>query len=187
MEMVGSGIFGKASETIFSTPEGIKESNIGTALYFKPAVGLQLLRDNILGQERFDFAFRGYIRRWAYKHPTPWDFFRTMENVSGEDLHWFWKSWFVENYKLAQAITDVSYDKNQPANGTIVTVMNLERMAMPLTISYETVSGTTGRLDFPVEIWNNTSEFKVRILVKETLRSVVIDPDKNFPDSRFAK
>jgi hypothetical protein len=76
MEFTGSFMFGMNSEAIMNAPDNLQEVNIGTALYGKPGYGLQLLRDEILGPERFDYAFKTYIERWAYKHPTPWDFFR---------------------------------------------------------------------------------------------------------------
>ncbi len=179
-------IFGPGSESIFNTPDAMKEGNIGTALYFKPGYGLQLLRNYILGPDRFDYAFRAYINRWAYKHPTPWDFFRTMENVSGEDLSWFWKGWFLENYKLDQAISSVTYERNIPANGAVITLQNLQEMAMPVFLSYETKSGVKGKKELPVEIWNNTSSFKVKLETKEELKYVTIDEGKNFPDINFS-
>ena len=179
-------IFSPISESIFNTPDAIKEVNIGAALYFKPGYGLQLLRNYILGPERFDYAFREYIKRWAYKHPTPWDFFRTMDNVSGEDLRWFWRGWFLENYKLDQAITAVSFDASKPENGSIITLANLDQLAMPVLLSYETLSGVKGSMILPVEIWNNTSVFKTRINEKEALKSVKIDEQKAFPDLNFA-
>ncbi|MFT3911785.1 MAG: M1 family metallopeptidase [Ferruginibacter sp.] len=185
MEDIVQGMFYNNSESIFNTPDAMKEQNIGTALYYKPAMGLQLLRDQILGADRFDYAFKAYIKRWAYKHPTPWDFFRTIENVAGEDLGWFWKSWFLENYKLDQAIKEVKYENNLASNGAIVTLINLEKMAMPVLLSYETKSGIKGSMVLPVEIWNNTAEFQVRIPVTEELRSVIIDTDKVFPDIDF--
>ena len=185
MEQVAPYIFGKGSESIFNTPDAMKEINIGNELYFKPAMGLGLLRNYILGEGRFDYAFKTYIKRWAYKHPTPWDFFRTMNNVAGEDLEWFWKAWFIENYKLDQAIKEVKYENNLPSNGAIVTLINLEQMAMPVLLSYETKSGVKGTMTLPVEIWNNTSEFKVKIPVTEELQSVTIDADKVFPDVDF--
>jgi hypothetical protein len=73
-------------EPVMSTPDNMKEANMGTLLYFKPSAALVILREQILGIERFDLAFRTYIERWAYKHPQPDDFFRTIENVAGEDL-----------------------------------------------------------------------------------------------------
>ena len=179
-------IFGPGSESIFNTPDALKEGNIGAALYFKPGYGLELLRNYILGPDRFDYAFKTYINRWAYKHPTPWDFFRTMDNVAGEELSWFWKGWFLENYKLDQGIVSVTYEKNIPANGAIVTLENLEQMAMPVLLSYETKSGIKGTKQLPVEIWNNTAVFKVKLDTKEELKSVTVDEGKNFPDINFA-
>jgi len=178
-------MFSPESESIFNTPDAMKEVNIGAALYYKPSYGLELLRNEILGPERFDYAFKTYINRWAYKHPTPWDFFRTMENVAGEDLSWFWREWFIENYMLDQAITGVDYDNKIPGNGPIVSLANFNQMAMPVILSYETKSGVKGTLKLPVEIWNNTAVFKVKIPVTEELKSVTIDPDKIFPDINF--
>jgi hypothetical protein len=155
-------------------------------LYYKPALALELLRDQILGPDMFDYAFRAYIQRWAYKHPTPWDFFRTMENVAGEDLGWFWKEWFLENYKLDQAIVGVKYEQGDAQNGAIVTIANLDKMAMPVIISYETKSGTKGTLKLPVEVWNNTATWDVKLPTTEELKTVVIDPDKIFPDMNFS-
>jgi hypothetical protein len=175
-------IFNPLSESIYNTPDAMKEINIGSALYYKPAYGLTLLRDHVLGPDRFDYAFKEYIRRWAYKHPTPWDFFRTMDNASGENLSWFWKGWFMENYKLDQAITSVMFNESKPDNGSIVTLANLDQLAMPVLLTYETFSGSTGKLTLPVEIWNNTGVFKARIPVKEKLRWVKIDEHKQLPD-----
>jgi len=176
-------IFGPMSESIFNTPDAMKEANIGATLYFKPGYGLTMLRNNILGPERFDYAFTEYIKRWAYKHPTPWDFFRTMDNVGGENLSWFWKGWFLENYKLDQSIKEVS---NDAVKGAIVTLENLDQMAMPVIIGFETVSGKKGIVNLPIEIWNNTSLFKVKLPTTEAVKSVTIDPDKVFLDMNYA-
>ncbi|MCP9752046.1 M1 family metallopeptidase [Ferruginibacter sp. HRS2-29] len=184
-EGMAKNLFGANSEGIMYTPDAMKEGNIGNALYAKPGYGLQLLRDYVLGPERFDYAFRTYVHRWAYKHPTPWDFFRTMDNAAGEDLTWFWKGWFVENYKLDQAIGGVTYEKDKPANGAIVTLLNLQQMAMPVLLTYETRSGVKGTKSLPVEIWNNTGTFKVKLNTTEELQSVTIDAEKQFPDVKM--
>jgi aminopeptidase N len=76
--------------------------------YFKPALGLVLLREYILGNDRFDYAFKRYIQNWAFKHPAPDNFFHTMDNESGEDLSWFWREWFCNNWSLDQAIQQVA-------------------------------------------------------------------------------
>ncbi len=88
----------------------------------------------ILGHDRFDYAFKKYIERWAYKHPAPDDFFRTMDNEAGEDLSWFWKEWFYNNWQLDLAIESVKYANGNPANGADVTIDNLQKMAMPFTL-----------------------------------------------------
>lgn len=175
-------LFGPNSETVMSTPDALNERNIGTALYSKPGYALGLLRDQILGPERFDYAFRLYIERWKYKHPAPWDFFRTMENAAGEDLAWFWKGMFVYNWKLDQAITDVKYVDNDPAKGALVTVKNLDQMAMPLYVQYTTQSGKTGMVKAPIEVWQNGDTWIQKLKTTEPLKSVVIDPDAVFPD-----
>ena len=185
MDFMGEILFGKTTEPIFTTPDAMKENNIGIALYFKPSYGLELLRNEILGPDRFDYAFQSYIRAWAFKHPTPWDFFRTMENAAGEDLGWFWKAWFLENYKLDQAIVSLKYDKNIATNGAVVTIANLDQMAMPVLITYETISGTKGTIKLPVEIWNNTATWKVKLPTTEEVKKVEIDRDKIFPDMNF--
>jgi Peptidase family M1 domain len=176
-----NAMFGTGSETVMSTPDAMKETNIGMMLYYKPAYALTILRNNILGVDRFDYAFREYIKRWAFKHPTPWDFFRTMDNASGENLDWFWKSWFIENYKLDQSIKEVKSDDN----GTTITIENLDKMAMPVMLAYETISGVKGTMNLPVEIWNNTSTFKVKLPVSEVVKTVTIDAEKLFPDMNF--
>ncbi len=186
MEYTAATMFGNHSEAIMNTPDALQEANIGTALYSKPGYGLQLLRNEILGPVRFDYAFRAYIRRWAYKHPTPWDFFRTIENVAGENLGWFWKAWFLENYKLDQAIVSVNYENNDAANGALVTIANLDQMAMPVNLAYETVNGSKGTLKLPVEIWNNAISKKIKLPTKEKLKTVTIDPGKIFPDQNFS-
>ncbi|AMA48354.1 MULTISPECIES: M1 family metallopeptidase [Flavobacterium] len=79
-------------EPIMSNSEVIKQ--FGNNAYGKPATGLNILRETIMGRELFDYAFKTYANRWKFKHPTPEDFFRTMEDASGVDLDWFWRGWF---------------------------------------------------------------------------------------------
>ena len=178
-------MFGPKSESIMNEPDALQEANIGTALYFKPGYALTLLRDQILGPKVFDYAFQTYIRRWAYKHPTPWDFFRTIENASGEDLEWFWKGMFLDNYKLDQAITAVKYMDGDSTKGALVTIENLDRMAMPVYLQYETVSGKTGNIRIPVEIWQNGATWVQKLNTTEALKRVDIDPGHIFPDVNF--
>src|SRR5258708_3015893 len=83
---------------------------LGAAAYGKPAIGLFVLRQSMLGDSsRFDAAFREYIRRWAFKHPTPADFFRTMDDALGEDLSFFWRGWFYRTDVVDQAVDSVRH------------------------------------------------------------------------------
>ncbi|GHC56053.1 M1 family metallopeptidase [Ulvibacter litoralis] len=74
--------------------KGLNTYNFGANAYSKPATGLNILRETIMGRELFDYAFKTYAQRWMFKHPTPEDFFRTMEDASAVDLDWFWRAWF---------------------------------------------------------------------------------------------
>ncbi|MFI0491068.1 M1 family metallopeptidase [Flavobacterium sp.] len=170
-------------ETIISSPDNMKEANIGTLCYSKPSAGLVMLREQILGPERFDLAFRTYVERWAFKHPTPDDFFRTIENVAGEDLSWFWRGWFVNNWKLDQGVNSIKYVDNDPKLGVYITIGNFEKMAMPVILEIKTKSGKVTRVKLPVEIWQKNKEWSFKQDTTEEIESIIIDPDHVFPDS----
>jgi len=169
-------------ETIMSSPDNMKEANIGMLAYFKPSAGLIILREQILGKERFDIAFRTYIERWAYKHPTPDDFFRSMENVAGEDLSWFWRSWYVNNWRFDQGVNSIKYVKNDPKKGAIITVENLDKMPMPIVMDVKTKSGKVTRVNLPVEIWQRNKDWSFKHNSTEEIESITLDPDHVFPD-----
>jgi len=169
-------------EAIISSPDNMKERNIGTLCYSKPAAGLTILREQILGNERFDFAFRTYVERWAYKHPAPDDFFRTMENVAGEDLGWFWRGWFLNNWRLDQGINSVKYVNDNPKLGIYITIENFEKMVMPVVIDIKTKSGKVSRVKLPVEIWQKNVNWTFKHNSNEEIEIVTIDPDHVFPD-----
>ena len=169
-------------ESILSQPANLKEKNTGILLYFKPSIGLTMLREQILGPERFDFAFRNYIDKWAFKHPTPDDFFRSMENAGGENLQWFWRGWFLNNWQLDVAVRDVKYVSDAPSKGSIITIDNLQKMAMPVILEIKTVSGKVSRITLPVEIWERNSSWTFNYPSTEEIESVTYDPDKVFPD-----
>ena len=127
--------------------DNLKERNNGTLLYSKPSAGLVMLREQILGSERFDFAFKTYINRWAFKHPTPDDFFRTLENAGGENLQWFWRGWFVNNWRLDVSVRGVKYvDSTNFLKGALITLDNMEKMAMPVLLEFNTQRGKLVRV-----------------------------------------
>jgi hypothetical protein len=170
------------TEPVMSSPDNMKEKNIGLLCYFKPSAGLIMLREQVLGPERFDLAFRTYVERWAFKHPSPDDFFRTMENVAGEDLSWFWRAWFVNNWRLDQGVNSVKYVKNDASKGAVITIENFEKMPMPVVLDVKTKSGKVTRVKLPVEIWQRNTDWSFKVNTTEEIESVVIDPDHAFPD-----
>ncbi len=175
-------VFNDEMDGLFNNPDVIQQMNLGVAAYEKPSIMLNALRDVVLGKERFDAAFREYIRRWAYKHPTPWDFFHTMENVSGEDLGWFWRAWVLNTWKLDQALKDVKYIRNDPENGVTITIENLEKMPMPALIRIKEESGAEYNLALPVEIWQRGAVYTFSYPTKGKVTEVLLDPDKKLPD-----
>lgn len=173
-------------ETIMSSPDNMKESNIGLLAYSKPSAGLVILREQVLGPERFDLALKTYVERWAYKHPQPDDFFRTIENVSGEDLSWFWRGWFQYNWRLDQGISSIKYVKNDPKQGVVISIENFEKMAMPVSLDVKTKSGKITRVKLPVEVWQRNKAWSFKHNSTEDIESITIDPDHVLPDTNSA-
>ena len=165
-------------EPVMSAPSAMNERNIGVLAYYKPAFGMKLLRDVILGPERFDRALKTYIQEWAYKHPTPDDFFRTMENVSGENLAWFWRSWFQNNWQLDQAVTRVGRN----SNGAVIRIENLEKMPMPVIMDITTRDGQVSRVTLPVEVWERNQVWDYEFPTTQEVIRVELDPDRVLPD-----
>jgi hypothetical protein len=150
--------------------------------YFKTAYGLVLLREDILGPERFDHAFRKYISDWAYRHPKPSDFFRAMESEGGEDLSWFWRGWFFHNWTHDMAVTAVKYVDGDPARGADVTVANLGQLVLPATLRVTFASGQRLDISVPAETWMQTGRHVFAIPPHGPIAEVAIDPDHRLPD-----
>ncbi|MEI9921346.1 MAG: M1 family metallopeptidase [Bacteroidota bacterium] len=186
MEGLARYLFGDSTESILNTPDVASGRNLGAVAYFKPGLGLKLLREQVLGEQRFDSAFTYYVHKWAFKHPTPWDFFHCIENHSGETLDWFWRGWYMNQWKIDQTVNGVSYVKNDPANGAIISIGSVEKLPMPATVEVTTVSGKKERVDLPVEVWQHGSTWKFAINSTEKISSIVIDPDKKLPDVNFS-
>ena len=176
------------NEIVMLEPDAMREANIGINLYYKPAIGLEILRKQILGEQRFDYAFRNYIKHWAYKHPTPTDFFRSMENAAGEDLSWFWRGWFMEDWTMDQAISSVKEAKNKAGEreGYDIVVDNLGKLPMPIILGVETASGKKDIIKVPVDVWMRNSSWTVRFPTTEEVVAVTIDPDHELPEVNAA-
>jgi hypothetical protein len=182
MHQLAPRIFRENADPIMSIPDVVQPQNLGWEAYNKPGFGLRMLRENILGPDRFDYAFKQYIARWAFKHPTPHDFFKSMEDGTGEDLGWFWRAWFYELWKLDQSVKDVAYIEQDPSKGAIITIENLDKMAMPAVVEVELVGGAKERFTFPVEIWQRGGTWTFKTSTNLPIKSVSIDPDHSFPD-----
>ncbi len=180
---VGRTLGNPALENMMLIPDGMKEGNIGYNLYSKPGWGLELLRNQIVGAERFDYAFKQYIKNWAYKHPTPIDFFRSMDNGTGEDLSWFWRGWFMNSWKVDQSVTEVKpVMKDGSLSGYTIKVNNLEKMPMPIILQIKLKSGKTEIVKVPVDVWMKNTSWLVRYSTTEEITAVVLDPEKLLPD-----
>ncbi len=175
-------VFSKEVDALFTAPDVVQQASLGATAYDKPAVMLYTLRHVVLGEARFDAAFKEYIARWAYKHPTPWDFFHTMENVAGEDLSWFWRSWIFNNWRLDVAVKDVKYNDGKPENGASVSIENLAQMPVPIPVLVREANGKEHRFTLPVEVWQRGANWTFTVPTTSRITELVLDPDKQLPD-----
>ncbi len=133
-------------EPIMTNSENIIQ--FGPNAYTKPATGLNILRETIMGRELFDYSFKEYARRWAFKHPTPADLFRTMEDASAEDLDWFWRGWFYGIDPVDIAIDTVKHAIFDPsAVPPAARTMQGRSLDKPLVHSFEDISKIRNRND----------------------------------------
>jgi Peptidase family M1 domain len=159
--------------------------------YSKPATGLVMLREKILGPERFDLAFQEYSKKWMFKHPQPADFFRTLASGSGEKLDYYWRGWFYSTYANDQAITKVESQNADSLAGNTkrgkfynrVTIENKGGLVMPVELEIEYVDGSKERRALPVEVWRRNEKQTVHGFFSEKeILSVTADPDQGYAD-----
>jgi hypothetical protein len=171
-----------AAPAIMTRADAVLEKYRHPVTYFKSALGLVLLREQILGPERFDWVLRRFIRDWAYRHPAPSDFFRAMESEGGEDLTWFWRGWYFNNWTLDLAARSVTYPDGNPAMGALLTFQNLDRLVLPATVQIEFKDGTSQRMHLPAETWILKSVVTLYLDSRQPIVSVTVDPDHVIPD-----
>jgi hypothetical protein len=149
------------------------------ASYDKMATNLVSLR-GLVGDRRFREAYREYGNRWRNRHPSPWDFWNTFNDVLGVDLSWFWRTWWFETWTMDQAVTSVQI----AADSTTITIEDRGLAPMPTRIAVRRSSGVTERHEIPVANWllgARSRTFRVRSQPQVT--SVEIDPERFFPDT----
>ncbi len=155
-------------EPLEINPDRIDPQLLGENAYVKTAVGLALLRDEILGPQAFDDAFREYTRRWAFKHPAPADFFKTMEDVSGKRLDWFFREWFFENPHFDSGRRHRAC-RSRSATSTRCWSLygNHARGVLPIHARFTFTDGSTQDFDYPAEVWStNTTSLRPRVRVQ---------------------
>lgn len=172
----------KNGPTIMTAADNMPYKFVHPLDYFKAAHGLVLLREVILGHHKFDYAFKQYAKNWSYKHPRPEDFFRSMDNGSGEDLSWFWQGWFYHNWQLDQAVEKVEYLEENPSKGVNISVLNKQQMVMPILITVEEENGKIHQLKVPVAIWKYGEEAKFKVNTSSKIKYIELDKKHQLPD-----
>ncbi len=167
-----------ADQPMMTYPDRIRSEALGWLAYRKPGKGLMLLHDVILGPERMDAAFKTYIRRWAYKHPQPADFFRTVEDVAGEDLGWFWRGWFYSTDRYDAALAGVRVEGDMAT----ATVENRLPLVFPATVEFRFSDGSAERVVVPVEAFVNGPGTARVMLNGRTPVEARLDPTGVMPD-----
>ncbi|PSQ51071.1 MAG: peptidase [Bacteroidetes bacterium QH_10_64_37] len=163
-------------QPIMTYADRVRDEALGFLAYVKPGYGLMLLRQYVIGPRRFDLAFKAFFDRWAYKHPKPADFFRTIEEVTGDNLDWFWRSWFYETDTMDQAVDSVAV-----GDTTTVTVEQLDQLMLPVTVRLTYEDGSTERRRVPSAAFYTQDTNTLRV-TRDSLQKVTIDPNRILPD-----
>jgi hypothetical protein len=171
----------EAAPSILTPADQVSEKYRHAVTYFKAALGLVLLREQILGPDRFDDAFRAYIAAWAYRHPSPSDFFRMMNSRAGEDLSWWWRAW----YMLRSVRLDLAVNRAVPVAGEPrrlhLELANHGRLVMPAILELRLDAGGTQRITIPAETWRQSNTLSMDVAVSGDVKEVVLDPDHKLP------
>ncbi|NRA93630.1 MAG: M1 family peptidase, partial [Psychroserpens sp.] len=166
----------KGISPIMTNSESILQ--FGNNAYGKPATALNILRETVMGRELFDFAFKTYSERWAFKHPTPADFFRTMEDASAVDLDWFWRGWFYTNDHVDISLDEVNWfrvnSKNPEIENPIARAEQERTSFIGDTRNQTSISKTVTEIDEnAVDFYTTYDPFSTNILDKEDYKNYV--------------
>jgi hypothetical protein len=166
-------------DQVLMTPGDLFPSELYNIMYYdKTAQVLAALR-GLLGEETFHRALREYGRRWTGRHPYPYDFFNTVDDVARQKLAWFWTTWFYEPWPLDQAIASVV------PNGatTAITIEDRGLAPMPVKLAITRSGGAVERIDIPVDIWlTGARTYVQRVASSPAIVRIEIDPEGLFPD-----
>ncbi|HEX6628219.1 MAG TPA: M1 family metallopeptidase [Gemmatimonadaceae bacterium] len=177
-DAVGAG----TQSPLMTAPDNIDPSALGAIGYRKPAAVLLTLRNHVIGADWFDNAFREYIRAWAFKHPTPGDFFRSIENSTGEDLSWFWRSFFYTTDVLDIGIDSVSMRTSEGQQLVAIALRRNTSIPFPVRLRVAYADGTTQDFSLPVNIWARSNRFEAVLPARGKVTGVRLWPDPSVPD-----
>ena len=167
---------------LMTMPDLINPGALGAIGYRKPAAVLLTLRDHVVGREAFDRAFREYIRRWAFRHPTPADFFRTIESYTGQDLSWFWRGFFYGTGVLDIGIDSVSSAAVNGDYRAMVTLSKHSDIPFPVELRLKLADGSTQDARLPALIWKDGDRYVAAIPVRGAVVGARLWPDPTVPD-----
>lgn len=171
---------------VMTHADHVDEQGYGNVGYEKPAALLLALRDHVVGREAFDAAFREYVRRWSFRHPTPGDFFRTIENVTGRDLSWFWREFFYTTGVLDFTIDSVTMakpDSTSPMAGAsaptaIVHLRRTTTLIFPVELRLKLEDGSVQDVRVPVDIWDDGATADASVPVRKRVVGARLWPDR---------
>ena len=178
---------------IMTDADNIYPYELGNNAYGKPAAALNILREYVMGPELFDYSFKTFAQRWKFKHPTPEDFFRTMEDASAVDLDWFWRGWFYTTDHVDVNLNNV-YEVSLSDQSAQEEVLGNERLYQlqftndgglptPVILELEYADGSVEKTTYPAEVWRRGDKFNKVIKVDKELTKVTFDPENVLTDT----
>ncbi len=167
---------------LMTPPDRVPAGALGAIGYRKPAAVLLSLRNHVVGKTAFDKAFREYTAAWAFKHPTPADFFRSIESSTGEDLAWFWRGFFYTNDVLDIGIDSASTLSSDGRSVALIQLTKHTSIPFPVELRLKLADGTTQEVHLPVDIWFLGDQYTATIPVRSKLAGARLWPDGTVPD-----
>ena len=163
-------------------PDRVPPAALGTIGYRKPAAALLALRNHVVGRAAFDQAFREYAANWAFKHPTPADFFRSIESSTGEDLAWFWRGFFYTDDVLDIGIDTATTVSTDGRNIALIQLRKHTSIPFPVELRLKLIDGSIQDVKLPVDIWFLGDRYTATIRVRAPLAGARLWPDGTVPD-----
>ncbi len=167
---------------LITPPDRVPPGALGTIGYRKPAAVLLALRNHVVGRASFDQAMREYTAAWAFKHPTPADFFRSIESSTGEDLAWFWRGFFYTNEVLDIGIDSASTVSRDGRHLALIQLRKHTSIPFPVEMRLKLSDGSTQDVHLPVDIWFLGDQYTAAIPVRAPLAGARLWPDGTVPD-----